>query len=312
MKKRILGNTGIQISEVGYGAAALFGKDVLGKQGITEETAYELISTAIKQGVTFFDTGINYGYAEERLGRCISAEIGGIAKREDLVIETKCGETINPDGSYGPMDWSTENIKQNLELSLKRLQIDYVDLFAMHGECDDKAKVEGIVKTFQDMKTHGLIRAYGVNTFNTEFLEWVVQEKCFDYVMLDYNIMRQDREPLIEKLTDAGVAVIAGSALGESLYSKKIFRVKNRNDFWYMARAVIRFRDLMNKSKDFKFLTKQDKYTANQLALRYVLDNKQVSSACFSTVNTDHLIENLKAVDIEMPEKIRKDIKRRA
>lgn len=76
MKKRILGNTGIQISEVGYGVAALFGKDVLGKQGITEETAYELISTAIKQGVTFFDTGINYGYAEERLGRCISATIG--------------------------------------------------------------------------------------------------------------------------------------------------------------------------------------------------------------------------------------------
>lgn len=140
----------------------------------------------------------------------------------------------------------------------------------------------------------------------------MVQEKCFDYVMLDYNIMRRDREPLIEKLTNAGVAVIAGSALGESLYSKKIFRVKNRNDFWYMAKAVIRFRDLMNKSKDFKFLTKQDKYTANQLALRYVLDNKQVSSACFSTVNTDYLIENLKAVDIEMPKKIRKEIKRRA
>lgn len=77
MNKRILGNTGIELSEVGYGAAALFGKDVLGKQGITEDTAYDLISTAIKHGVTFFDTGINYGYAEERLGRCISAAIGG-------------------------------------------------------------------------------------------------------------------------------------------------------------------------------------------------------------------------------------------
>ena len=72
MKTRNLGNTGIKLSEVGYGAAALFGKNVFGKQGITDDYAYEIISTAIKHGVTFFDTGINYGYAEERLGRCIN------------------------------------------------------------------------------------------------------------------------------------------------------------------------------------------------------------------------------------------------
>ena len=313
MKNRILGITGIKLSEVGYGAAALFGKDVLGKQGVTDDQAYELISTAIKHGVSFFDTGINYGYAEERLGRCLSAAIGGgIVRREDLVIETKCGETVNPDGSYGQIDWSAENVKRNLELSLKRIQIDYIDLFAMHGECDEKSKVDGIVKTFQDMKAQGIIRAYGVNTFNTEFLEWVAREKCFDYVMLDYNIMRQHREPLIDKLTDAGVAVIAGSALGESLYSKKILNIKNRNDLWYMARAVVRFRDLMNKSKDYRFLTKQDGFTANQLALRYVLDNEKISSAVFSTINKEHLVENLKAVDQKMPEKIRKEIKRRA
>lgn len=77
MKKRILGATGVELSEIGYGAAALFGKNVLGKQGITEDSAYEIVSTAIANGVTFFDTGINYGYAEERLGRCISQAIGG-------------------------------------------------------------------------------------------------------------------------------------------------------------------------------------------------------------------------------------------
>ena len=175
-----------------------------------------------------------------------------------------------------------------------------------------RVRLREIIDVFQDMKAQGLIRAYGINTFNTEFLEWMAQKKCFDYVMLDYNIMRQDRESIIKKLTDSGTAVIAGSAMGESLYSKKIFRVKNRNDFWYMARAVVRFRELMNKSKDFRFLTEQDGYTANQLALRYVLDNKDVSSACFSTINIDHLKENLKAVDIEMPEIIRKEIKRRA
>ena len=75
MKKRFIKN--IELSEIGYGAAALFGKDVLGKQGITEDYAYDLFTTAIDSGINFFDTGSNYGYAEERLGRCISAAIGG-------------------------------------------------------------------------------------------------------------------------------------------------------------------------------------------------------------------------------------------
>lgn len=77
MKKRALGNTGIQLSEIGFGCAALWGKNVLGKQGLTEEKAYEIFDTAFRQGVTFFDTGFNYGYAEERLGRCISTAIWG-------------------------------------------------------------------------------------------------------------------------------------------------------------------------------------------------------------------------------------------
>ena len=312
MNKRMFGSTGIEISEVGYGAAALFGKDVLGKHGITEEKAYELVSIAISHGVNFFDTGINYGYAEERLGRCISSAIGGgITKRDSLVIETKCGETINPDGSYGERDLSPDWIRKSLDISLERLKLDYIDLYALHGECEEKY-IDPLVRVFQDVKSQGLIKAFGVNTFNTEFLHRVAEEHWFDYVMLDYNIMRQDRESLIKKLTDAGVAVIAGSALGESLYSKKIFRIKNRNDFWYFARAVVRFRDLMNKSKDFRFLAKQKDYTANQLALRYVLDNENISSACFSTINTEHLNENLRAIDIEMPEDIRREIKKRA
>ena len=307
MKKRKLGNTGIELSEVGYGAAALFGKDVLGKQGITEEQAYDLISTAIGKGVTFFDTGINYGYSEDRLGRCIQkATKNGIIKREDLVIETKCGETVNADGSYGPYNWSVDNLKNNLEISLKRLQLNYVDLLAMHGECDIK-EVDGVIKTFESFKSQGLIKAYGVNTFNTEFVDWVVKEKCFDYVMLDYNVMKQDREPQIEKLYNAGIGVIAGASLGQSLYAKKL--KLNRNDLWYTLRSMFRFKYMRQKSKDFRFLNDVAGFTANQLALRYVLDNEKITSAAFNTTSVEHLIENLKAVDMTMPDGMRARIK---
>ena len=309
IKYRVLGETGIRITEVGYGAASLFGKDVLGKQGITEEYAYSLFVTALEYGIRFFDTGINYGYAEERLGRCISSAINEKRiNREELVIESKCGETINDDGSYGPMDWSPGWIEQSLEISLKRLNLNYLDLFALHGTCEKK-ELYGLIPLLDGLKKQGLIRAYGVNTFDTDFLEWLSNEKCVDYVMLDYNILRKDREPLIEKLVASGIAVIAGSAMGESLYSKSIFKIKDRNDFWYLARALVRFKDLLFKSSDYKFLTGYSDYTANQLALRYVLDNDNISSAVFGTINKEHLIENIKAVDIEMPDHIKQRIK---
>lgn len=312
MKYKMLGSTGVKLSEVGYGAAALFGKDVLGKQGITERQAYQIFMAAVRRGVTFFDTGINYGYAEERLGRCISrAARKAPSIRSKLVIETKCGETINPDGSYGASDWSPGWVRRSLEISLERLGLEYVDLFAMHGgsveDCSDR-----LIHTFQDLKAQGLIRAYGINTFDTKVLKWAAKERCFDYVMLDYNILRQDREPLIDVLAGAGVAVIAGSAMGESLYVKGISSIRGRNDLWYLARAAARFRGLAGRSRGFKFLARQEGYTANQLALRYVLDNKNVSSAVFSTVNLGHLVEDLEAVDMQMPEGVRREIKKRA
>lgn len=312
MNQRQLGVTGITISELGYGAAALFGKDVLGKEGITDEKAYELVSVAINSGVNFFDTGINYGYAEERLGRCISdLKKNGVIRREDIVIETKCGETINPDGSYGAFDWSSDWIKKSLDISLKRLQLDYVDLFAMHGgsikDCSDE-----LIHCFEDMKSQGVIRAFGINTFDTETITWLSCNKVFDYVMLDYNIIKQERELLIKKLYENEVGVIAGMALGQALFSKNVYKIKNRNDLWYFLRTMAHFRKNLKKSKDFRFLTKQGKYTANQLALRYVLDNQCVSSAVFSTISIEHLTENLMSTEIVMPEEIRRKIKERA
>lgn len=68
------------------------------------------------------------------------------------MIETKCGEIINSDVSYGPSDWSSDWVEKSLEISLNRLQLDYVDLYVMHGgtiiECSDN-----FMYTFENMKT---------------------------------------------------------------------------------------------------------------------------------------------------------------
>ena len=189
------------------------------------------------------------------------------------------------------------------------MNVDYIDLLAMHGGNSQNCSDE-LLKTFEDLKTQGIIRAYGVNSFDDEFLNWICKNQCFDYVMLDYNILKQEREDIIQKLDEAGIGVLAGMALGQSLFSKK--KIKNRNDLWYFLRAFAHFRDNMKKSKNFRFLTEQKGYSGNQLALRYVLDNPHISSAVFNTICIEHLIDDLGAADIIMPEEIRKQIKKRA
>ncbi|MBE5861856.1 MAG: aldo/keto reductase [Lachnospiraceae bacterium] len=310
MKVNTLGNTGIKISELGYGCAALFGKNVIGKQGLSEEDAFRIIKTAFENGINFFDTGFNYGYAEERLGRILSRLFEQkMITRNDIVIETKCGETLNENGTYGGYDWSSDWIKKSVEISLKRMNIDYIDLLAMHGgtpeDCTDK-----LINTFENLKAEGVIRAYGVNTFDDTFLDWICKKKCFDYVMLDYNIMKQHREDIIQRMYENGIGILAGMALGQALFAKK--KIKNRNDLWYWLRAFVNFRNNMQRGKDFRFLTKQEGFSGNQLALRYVLDNPYVSSAVFSTISIEHLRDDLSAVNIEMPDSIRRAIKDRA
>lgn len=78
------------------------------------------------------------------------------------------------------------------------------------------------------------------------------------------------------------------------------------------SQSFCSFQGQYEKSKNFRFLTEQKGYSGNQLALRYVLDNPHISSAVFNTICIEHLIDDLGAADIIMPEEIRKQIKKRA
>lgn len=188
---------------------------------------------------------------------------------------------------------------------MKRLGLDYIDLYAAHGgQIADFT--DEMLKTLDDLKSQGIIRAYGVNTFDTEVLEWINKNKAFDYVMCDYNIMRQDREDLIQRLNQNGIGVIGGAALAEGLYKRR--KVRNIKDIWYVLRANHSFKNHMKVGKNFQFINNYKNATGNQIALRYVLDNPNLTSAVFNTTNPRHLKENVRASQIKMPDAVRKKI----
>lgn len=307
MNKRKLGKTGILLSELGYGCTAQFGKDFLGKPGINEEQAFSLVSTALDSGVTFLDTGFNYGYAEERLGRCLSSIFReGIWKREDIIIQTKCCETLNKDGTYGKQNYSTDWIKKSVEISLKRLQTEYIDLLALHG-----AKISNIsdelLYLFDDLKRQKIIRAYGVAGITDDFGNWICEHQCFDYVMLTYNFTEARRNNLIDKLGKKEIGILSGGSLNQSLNTIKLIP-HNRNELWYTIRAIVRFRNKIKRTRSFEFTKYINGMTPQQASLVYILENKNITSAVFNTINIRHLKENIDASKMILPTEVKEKI----
>lgn len=294
MQRRKLGSTGLMVTPLCFGCAAAYARNL-----ITDEHAIDLFKHAYDLGIRFFDTGHSYGKAEERIGQALKAcpEIS----RQDVVISTKAGTRII-DGKYAH-DVSEEWIKRSVEISLERMGIDYIDVLYIHGPSMDDIRNERLLRVLSDLRSQGVIRTTGANTFDTPVIEAITQDKTFDVIMLDYNIVRQDREPQIEMLHSAGIACVAGQALAESVFLNSVFKLRSKKDIWYLARTFGRkqSRDLFIRARKYRFLNQKEGPSGSQVALRYVLDNPYVSSASFGTVSFEHLEENCNALNLTIP-----------
>lgn len=295
MEKRKLGNTGVEMTVLGFGCASVWGKKL-----ITDAEAQELFELAYQQGIRYFDTGYSYDHAEARIGQILKTS--QVVKREDIVISTKVG-TVIKDGKY-VHDFSPEWVMQSVRGSLEKMGLDYVDLLLVHGPGIRELTPE-YMAALQEVKTRGLTKALGINTFDTAVLEYVRDTKCFDFVMPDYNIMRQDREPLLKELYENGIGIIAGAPLAESLYTDRVFRIRKLKDVWYLARALKNHRGKLLQGRKYRFVNHVPGMTGAQVVLRYVLDNPYVTTAVFGCTTPSHLIENAMAANLTLPREVR-------
>jgi len=120
-------------------------------------------------------------------------------------------------------------------------------------------------------------------------------------VLLDYNVLQLDRDPVISELSKAGIGVVAGTVLAQGhLVEGKIGSLKSFADLWYLARALIKptGRQLSRNSKEMrKALSSSTNMTAAQAAFAYILENKEVSSCVFGTTKISNLLEIIEATN---------------
>jgi 1-deoxyxylulose-5-phosphate synthase len=285
MLYRPLGRTGLTVSELGLGCASWWGMTAF-----REAEAHALVHAAIDHGVTFFDTGASYshGEAEPRLGRALA----GRAKH-DLVIATKAG-TYHAGGGRIARDFSPAAVEASLERSLRNLGVDAVGLLQLHGPARDEL-TDDLLQSLQGFKERGLARAVGLNSFDPAVIEHALTLPVFDAVMVDYNVMRPEREPLIERAAAAGKGVLAGMALAMGHTGRQVLKLRATRDVWYALRALKNHRADVVRGARFGFLHRLEGLTGAQAALAYVLANGDVACAVFGATRMTHLLENLQA-----------------
>jgi len=307
MKYRRLGNTDLRVSEISVGCSGFWGN-----RYFSEKKAAAVIHAAFERGINFFDTGHNYStyHAEPRLGRIIK-EILTNNERSNLIISTKAGTIIpsTPIFSHSKgssTDFSPNYIEHSCLKSISNLNCDYLDIFQLHG-IKQSQMTESLIERLLTLKQKGMFRYLGINTHNEDVMKFVSSRpELFDMVLLDYNVLQLDREPIISKLYDAGIGIVAGTVLAQGhLVHGKIGSIRTTADIWYLARALFKStgRVLSRNSKGMQqTLSVLNEMSAAQAAFAYILGNLKISSCVFGTTKLSNLHEILDTTYLELNE----------
>jgi aryl-alcohol dehydrogenase-like predicted oxidoreductase len=315
MKYRKLGKTDLEVSEISLGCSGFWGN-----KKFPENKAVAVVFEAFERGVNFFDTGHNYCNfnAEPRLGRAVK-EILARNDRSCLIISTKAG-TVIPSASIIPTprakqkNFSPDHIEQSCAKSIENLNCGYLDIFQLHGISESEIS-EPLIERLLSMKQRGMYRYLGINTHTHSDIVFVSKHpEVFDMILLDYNVLQLDREPVISSLSAAGIGVVAGTVLGQGhLVKGKIGSLKTAADIWYLARALLKHtgRRLAKSSVQMRnTLASVVEMSSAQAAFAFILENSAIASCVFGTTSIPNLIEIIDASDKGLMEGSRSAIRK--
>lgn len=284
MEYRKLGQSNLEVSLIGYGGWALSGK---GWGDVNKKEALETVEKSIENGINFFDTAPVYGFgkSEELLGMLLSSV------RKKVIIATKCGLRWDDRGRVFH-DLTRDAVLRDIESSLARLKTDYIDLYQIHWP-DKKTELNETLDTLNELKKDGVIRFIGLSNFNTELLGKATDLTEITSLQALYNMLQRDAErDLLPFCKKNGVGFICYSPLAQGILSGKI-----NEDFKPGKNDVRRFNSLFRSRDKFReciAFTKKLSSPPGLKALKFLADNKDVSSILVSMTKVKHLMENLK------------------
>ncbi|MFN6020130.1 MAG: aldo/keto reductase [Bacteroidota bacterium] len=298
MRYNLLGNTGLSVSTLSFGASSLGGVF----HEIDEKKAIEAVHVALSLGINYIDVAPAYGgtLAETILGKALKE-----VPRNTYFISTKVGKNTNSN-AYGSdtFIYSEEGIRRSLDESSKRIGVDYFDLVLLHDieynnrQHTDWALNEGI-QTLNVLKSEGRIGATGIGMYPVDLWKEVL-ESCVIDVALTHNLYCIHDTRLLSLLPIAkkrGVGIINASPFASGLLTSK------GAPSWHPANTFQRA--LFAKAAAF---CKKNGVDISTLALQFSAQNPEITTTRFSSANAETIKQNVnwfsEPINLELLQKV--------
>ena len=310
MQYRFLGNSGFKVSAISYGNWLTHGSQVEADQAIkTVHAAYE-------NGITTFDTADVYAGTKAEV--VLADAIKGF-RREDIELLTKVywpiGEGVNDRGL------SRKHVMEAINGSLRRLKVDYVDLYQAH-RFDHETPLEETMRAFEDIVRSGKALYIGVSEWSADQIQAAVdiaKQMNFDKIVSNqpqYSMLwRVIEGEVVPTSVKNGISQIVWSPMAQGVLTGKYLPGQpapagSRATDAGGARMIERWMrdDVLNAVQNLKPIAAELGISMGQLAIAWVLKNPNVASAIVGASRPDQIVDNIKAIDVVLDDAVMKKI----
>jgi aryl-alcohol dehydrogenase-like predicted oxidoreductase len=215
LKKRSLGRSGLEVSEIGYGCMGLTGAY---GQAADRTDAIALIRAAVDRGVTMFDTAEAYGpfTNEDLVGEALAPF------RERVAIATKFGFGINPDGTRYGVDSRPQHIRQVVDAMLARLKVARIDLLYQH-RVDPNVPIEDVAGTVKELIQQGKVRCFGLSEASASTLRRAHAVQSVAALQSEYSLWTREPEvEILPTIRELGIGFVPYSPLGRGFLAGSV------------------------------------------------------------------------------------------
>ncbi len=311
MKGRPIGQTGLQVSEIGLGCSEL-GRPLVHR---SDSDWIRLLHRAFELGINFFDTADDYRYgrSEALLGRAfrdrrasviLASKIGHLTSWAKPFLERAPSPVQRLRGWLNAtrpqrdsredtrLDFSAAHLVRGVESSLRRMRTDYLDLLLLHGPSVEVIRSEDTLAVLERLQSDGKVNHIGVSVNSLKEAQAALAVRRFVAIEIDYSLLAQSAATeILPQAQRAGIGIIARLVLARGLLTKKRKMVTGPRRLRGLAAETLR-----DQIEELSFLKKPGSRSISQAAIQFALGPREVSCALVGTTNMNHLAEDVGAL----------------
>jgi len=282
---RTLGRTGLRVTTLGFGALELRGMVAGVGRPLTPGQPERILQAVLDAGINYIDVAVDYGEAEEHIGRCLSS------RRQEFFLASKCGCPLDV-SKFSPSertrfgtplprlhDYSRQNIMDAVHQSLRRLKTDYLDVVQFHfSPAREVLEQEGAIETLHDLQRAGKIRFLGCSSTLPNLTDHITMG-VFDVLQIPYSALQPEHEAAIAAAAMAGAGIVIRGGVSRGAPGTG----QGAADVWKLWEPA-QLDELL------------EGISATEFMLRFTITNPDVHTTIVGTLNPAHLQENVAAV----------------